>query len=83
LPHNQATEVVDEGPGIPDLEKAMEAGYTTANEKIRSLGFGAGMGIVNMKRCADDFQISSSMETGTIVQATVNLRPDDDAPSDR
>jgi anti-sigma regulatory factor (Ser/Thr protein kinase) len=65
--------VEDEGPGIPDLDKAMEQGYTTANEKIRALGFGAGMGLPNMKRCADQFAISSSMESGTSVEATVFL----------
>lgn len=65
--------VEDEGPGIPDLDSAMEPGYTTANEKIRALGFGAGMGLPNMKRCADQFSLSSSMETGTRVEATVFL----------
>jgi anti-sigma regulatory factor (Ser/Thr protein kinase) len=63
--------VVDEGPGIPDIEKAMQPGFTTANEKIRALGFGAGMGLSNMKRCADQFSVRSSMETGTEVEAVV------------
>ncbi|HBC86246.1 MAG TPA: histidine kinase [Lentisphaeria bacterium] len=63
--------IVDEGPGIPDLEKAMEPGFTTANEKIRSLGFGAGLGLPNMKSCADKFSIRSSMETGTEIEAIV------------
>ncbi len=65
--------VVDEGPGIPDLEKAMQPGFTTANEKIRALGFGAGLGLSNMKRCADEFNIKSSMETGTEIEAVVFL----------
>ncbi len=65
--------VDDEGPGIPDLEKAMEPGYTTANEKIRALGFGAGMGLANIKRSADEFTITSSMETGTQLEAIVYL----------
>jgi len=65
--------VVDDGPGIPDLEKAIEPGYTTANEKIRALGFGAGMGLANMKRCADEFNIQSAMETGTEINAVVHL----------
>ncbi len=69
--------VVDEGPGIPDVEKAMEPGYTTANEKIRALGFGAGIGLSNMKRCADQFSIRSSMESGTEVEAVVNINPHD------
>jgi CBS domain-containing protein len=67
--------VGDEGPGIPDINRALEPGYTTANEKIRALGFGAGMGLPNIKRCADEFAITSSMETGTIVEATVHLPP--------
>ncbi|MBN2450873.1 MAG: CBS domain-containing protein [Lentisphaeria bacterium] len=65
--------VSDEGPGIPDLERAMEPGFTTANEKIRALGFGAGMGLPNIKRCADEFRITSSMERGTELEAVVYL----------
>ena len=68
--------VSDEGPGIPDIEKAMEPGFTTANEKIRALGFGAGLGLSNMKRCADKFHIRSSMETGTEIEAIVFLDPE-------
>ncbi len=67
--------VCDEGPGIPDIEKAMQPGFTTANEKIRALGFGAGLGLSNMKRCADKFHIRSSMETGTEIEAIVFLDP--------
>lgn len=66
----------DEGPGIPDLEKALTAGFTTANEKIRALGFGAGMGLVNIKRCADRFDIRSSMNVGTELNVTVYLDPE-------
>lgn len=73
--------VVDEGPGIPDLDSALRPGYTTANEKIRALGFGAGMGLPNMKRCADSFDIRSSMETGTEIQAVVLLDPPPDDSS--
>jgi len=65
--------VVDEGPGIPDIEKAMQPGYTTANEKIRALGFGAGMGLCNIKQCADEFAIRSTMESGTELEAAVKL----------
>ncbi len=67
--------VRDDGPGIPDVEKAMHPGYTTANEKIRALGFGAGMGLSNIKRCADHFSIKSSMETGTDIEAVVYFDP--------
>lgn len=73
LPDRVRVLVADEGPGIPDIEKAMQPGFTTASEKIRALGFGAGMGLPNIKRCADEFQIASSMETGTELQATVFL----------
>jgi CBS domain-containing protein/anti-sigma regulatory factor (Ser/Thr protein kinase) len=69
----------DEGPGIPDINRAMEPGYTTANEKIRALGFGAGMGLANIKRCADEFSITSSMKTGTVIEATVYF-PANDPP---
>ena len=73
LPDRVHVRVADEGPGIPDIEKAMQAGYTTASEKIRALGFGAGMGLPNIKRCADEFEIASSMDSGTELAATVFL----------
>lgn len=52
----------DKGPGIPDLHKAMEPGWSTANEKARTMGFGAGMGLVNIKRVSDSFNITSSKD---------------------
>ncbi len=55
----------DRGPGIPDIELAMKEGYSTANDEARSLGFGAGMGLPNMKRNADEFEISSTPGVGT------------------
>ena len=58
----------DVGPGIPDLEKAMMEGYSTANEEARSLGFGAGMGLPNMKRNADEFTITSEVGKGTDIR---------------
>ena len=64
---------VDYGPGIPDVEAAMKPGYTTASEQIRALGFGAGMGLANIKRCADHLEIESSMKTGTILKAVIHL----------
>jgi len=73
LPDRVRVLVADEGPGIPDIEKAMLPGYTTASEKIRALGFGAGMGLPNIKRCADEFHVTSSMEAGTELEATVFL----------
>lgn len=68
---------VDEGPGIPDVEQAMKAGYTTANEKVRALGFGAGMGLVNIKRCANEFKLTSDMEHGTMIEAVVYLKDEE------
>ena len=58
-------EAVDKGPGIPDVELALQPGYTTAPEWVRELGFGAGMGLVNMKKCADDMDLKSSVPDGT------------------
>lgn len=62
----------DKGPGIPDVNLAMCEGFSTAGEDARSMGFGAGMGLPNMKRNADTFYISSQMGTGT--QITVTFR---------
>jgi serine/threonine-protein kinase RsbT len=60
----------DRGPGIPDIPRALEPGFSTASEKARSLGFGAGMGLANMQRCADGFDISSTVGEGTRVEMT-------------
>jgi serine/threonine-protein kinase RsbT len=57
----------DRGPGIPDIDKAMQAGYSTATDRIREMGFGAGMGLPNMKRCSDRFRIESKVGEGTVV----------------
>lgn len=63
----------DEGPGIPDLELALQEGWSTANEWIRSLGFGAGMGLCNTKRVSDEFFIESSADRGTVVRSTIRI----------
>lgn len=60
----------DSGPGIENVEQALEEGYTTATEWVRSLGFGAGMGLPNVQRVADEFSISSSPE-GTNVEVVI------------
>ncbi len=57
----------DQGPGIPDVELAMQEGYSTANEEVLNLGFGAGMGLPNMKRSADDMKIETTLNVGTTV----------------
>jgi anti-sigma regulatory factor (Ser/Thr protein kinase) len=63
----------DSGPGIVDIDKAMEAGYSTAPDKIRALGFGAGMGLPNMKRNSDEMGIESIVGTGTTVTMKIKL----------
>lgn len=63
----------DHGPGIKNIEEAMQEGFSTAPDQIRSLGFGAGMGLPNMKRYSDDMQISSTVGVGTTVVMRVNL----------
>lgn len=61
----------DTGPGIEDVEKAMEEGYSTAPDEVRSLGFGAGMGLSNMKNYSDDMRIESTVGVGTKVYLTI------------
>ena len=63
--------LADRGPGIADVEKAMEAGFSTAPENVRSLGFGAGMGLPNMKKYSDEMRIDSVVGVGTTVTMTV------------
>lgn len=63
----------DVGPGIEDVEKAMMAGYSTASENVRSLGFGAGMGLCNMKKYSDTMEIQTVIGRGTTVMMSVNL----------
>ena len=63
----------DKGPGIPDIEKAMQAGYSTAPDQVRSLGFGAGMGLPNMKKYSDDMKIDTVLGVGTTVTMIVNF----------
>ena len=65
--------LADVGPGISDISKAMQEGYSTAPEEVRSLGFGAGMGLPNMKKYSDDFQIESVVGKGTTVTMKVFL----------
>lgn len=62
----------DHGPGIPDIELAMQEGYSTASDRIREMGFGAGMGLPNMKKYADDMKILTGSE-GTTLTLIINL----------
>jgi anti-sigma regulatory factor (Ser/Thr protein kinase) len=61
----------DKGPGIPDIEKAMQAGYSTAPDNVRALGFGAGMGLPNMKKYSDEMHIDTVVGVGTTVTMKV------------
>ena len=63
----------DNGPGIADINLALKEGYSTATEEVRGLGFGAGMGLPNMKKYADEFYIESEVGKGTHIKMVVNL----------
>ena len=63
----------DRGPGIPDVEKAMQEGYSTAPDNIRSLGFGAGMGLPNIKKYSDEMRIETTIGVGTNLYLTVKV----------
>ena len=63
--------LIDQGPGIPDVEQAMQAGWSTAPDNVRALGFGAGMGLPNMKKYTDEMTIDSTVGVGTTVKMTV------------
>lgn len=63
----------DQGPGIENIDKAMQEGYSTAPDTARELGFGAGMGLSNIKRCTDRFEISSKVGEGTHLEMHFNL----------
>jgi anti-sigma regulatory factor (Ser/Thr protein kinase) len=71
-PEKVLIEVDDEGQGIPDIKLAMQQGYSTANQLIREMGFGAGMGLYNIKSYSDDFAISSEVAKGTFLKITIN-----------
>ena len=65
--------VRDVGPGIPDIDKAMTEDFSTATSEVRNMGFGAGMGLPNMKRNADDFAITSEVGKGTDILMCFNI----------
>jgi anti-sigma regulatory factor (Ser/Thr protein kinase) len=64
----------DEGPGIPDVSKAMQEGFSTATDKIREMGFGAGMGLPNIKRNSDQLDVKSAVGKGTEILAVIKNR---------
>jgi anti-sigma regulatory factor (Ser/Thr protein kinase) len=76
-PHKITMKAFDDGPGIDDVEKAMQPGFSTATEEIREMGFGAGMGLVNIKRCVNEMKLLSSKERGTQLIMVMNLSEED------
>ncbi len=64
----------DHGPGIPDVEKAMQEGYSTAPDNVRSLGFGAGMGLPNIKKYSDEMRIDTTIGVGTNLYLTIRVK---------
>ncbi|MBQ9399989.1 MAG: ATP-binding protein [Bacteroidales bacterium] len=66
--------VADQGPGIPDIELAMQEGWSTASAKVREMGYGAGMGLPNIKKNTDELKIDTTVGVGTTVTMTVYLR---------
>ena len=72
-PEKLLLQLEDEGPGIEDIEKAMEEGYSTATDEMREMGFGAGMGLPNIKKNSDKFEISSTPGQGTSLKITMCL----------
>jgi serine/threonine-protein kinase RsbT len=67
--------ITDKGPGIADIEQAMEEGFSTATPQVREMGFGAGMGLANMKKNSDSMKISSIPGEGTTVELITYIKP--------
>jgi anti-sigma regulatory factor (Ser/Thr protein kinase) len=72
-PEKLQIKIQDEGPGIEDIEKAMQEGYSTATDEMREMGFGAGMGLPNIKKNADTFEIYSTPGKGTLLNIVFYL----------
>ncbi len=67
-------QVKDKGPGIEDIEQAMQDGYSTASEQVREMGFGAGMGLSNIKNNSDEFELTSTVGEGTELKIVAYLK---------
>ena len=72
-PDKVNVKLTDHGPGIPDVEKAMQEGYSTAPDNVRNLGFGAGMGLPNIKKYTDEMQIDTQIGEGTTMYLSVHV----------
>jgi CBS domain-containing protein/anti-sigma regulatory factor (Ser/Thr protein kinase) len=72
-PDRVRIEVIDNGPGIPDIEQAMQPGYSTAPEWVREMGFGAGMGLVNIRNCSDVMRLDSEVDVGTHLEIIIYI----------
>jgi anti-sigma regulatory factor (Ser/Thr protein kinase) len=78
LPEHVSIEAVDEGPGISDIRLAMQQGWSTATDKIREMGFGAGMGLNNIRNFSDIFHISSDVGSGTRLKMIIHIQQEQD-----
>jgi CBS domain-containing protein/anti-sigma regulatory factor (Ser/Thr protein kinase) len=76
-PHKISMQANDEGPGIADINLALKPGYSTATQEIRELGFGAGMGLVNIQRCVDEMKLESEIGKGTRLRMKIDLKKED------
>jgi CBS domain-containing protein/anti-sigma regulatory factor (Ser/Thr protein kinase) len=82
-PHQITMEAYDDGPGIQDVELAMRPGWSTATEKVRELGFGAGMGLVNIQRCVDNMKLESTWGKGTRLRMKIFLQKPEGTPLEK
>ena len=74
LPDRVTAVLTDHGPGIPDVEQAMQEGWSTAPDNVRNLGFGAGMGLPNIKKYTDQMDIQTEVGKGTVITMTVLVK---------
>lgn len=82
-PHRILMQVTDSGPGIPNINLALQAGWSTATQEVRNMGFGAGMGLANMRRCVDRLELESTPGKGTKLIMEILLSPDESFKEDK